>query len=298
MTRRVALIVALTSSVAAAQQLSRDDIASLAKVQVAITVAHDSIDARLSKAGNKKPKNQRELQDSLRAEVEMILHHGGLSEAEYQRRTYLVSTDSTARRLFDSVVVVLTGAPLPGQVARAPTVPVPAGPAGIHLGHIVNAFGDTPNGMGLLPLALAEARTALQHAQLATRQPTNLDYMKTHAGHVINAIDPTIVNAGPGLGYGLKKAIVGVARHTDLAVTAEAASSAVTMHGKQAATAAATTATRVDELLAIAQKVQAATDAAAAATLVTQMAAMAEQLGLQAVDEHVKGMLVTPAPPR
>ena len=34
--------------------------------------------------------------------------------------------------------------------------------------------------------------------------------IQTHAGHVINAIDPTIVAQGPGLGYGVKKAAQGV----------------------------------------------------------------------------------------
>ena len=39
--------------------------------------------------------------------------------------------------------------------------------------------------------AMAEARVAVQHAGLAARNPANLDAMKLHAGHVINAVDPT-----------------------------------------------------------------------------------------------------------
>src|SRR5437867_639330 len=116
--------------------LTRDEIAALARVQVAITAAHDSSNAQRAKSGNKKGEAQQKLQDSLRAQVAEILHHGGLSDAEFRRRTFVVSSDSAARRIFDSVVVAITGAPLPGQLARGPQLPVPPGPAGIHIGHV------------------------------------------------------------------------------------------------------------------------------------------------------------------
>ncbi|HEU4997121.1 MAG TPA: hypothetical protein VFT29_20030 [Gemmatimonadaceae bacterium] len=290
--------------------LSRDDIMALARIQVAITVAHDSSNARRAKSGNKTAKAQAQLQDSLRSQIADILHHGGLTDAEYQRRTYLVSSDSATRRVFDSVVVALTGAPLPGGILRGMTVPVPPGPAGMHIGHVVNEFRDTPQTQGLLPTALGEARVAAQHAQLATRQPTNLEYMKTHAGPVIHALDPTIVTMGPGLGYGLKKSANLVANHIELAALSQGASQQVVMHSKHVATAARSAAARADQLLALAQKVLAATSAADAAAIVSQMASLADQLmagvdangdgritweqgegGLQQVDEHVKLML-------
>ncbi len=62
---------------------------------------------------------------------------------------------------------------------------------------MINAWGDTPMGAGLLPTAIAAARIAATHAGLAARQPTNLEYMKTHAGHVLNAIDPTLSKDSP-----------------------------------------------------------------------------------------------------
>jgi hypothetical protein len=288
--------------------LGRDEITQLARVQVAITTAHDSIDARFAKAGNKKDKVQAQLQDTLRAQVEEILHHGGLTEAEFRRRTYIVSTDTAARRLYDSLVVVVTGAPLPGQLARGPQLPVPPGPVGVHIGHVVNGFGDTPGLQGLLPTAMAEARIAAQHATLAGAQPTNLQYMKTHAGHVIHALDPKLIAAGPGLGYGLKRAATQVALHIEMAASAEGASPNVVAHSKHVATSARNTVQRADQLLALAQKVQAATSAAEAAALVSQMGSIANQLiagadsngdgrvtfeegGLQLADEHVRLML-------
>jgi hypothetical protein len=319
-----ALASALLAGASLAQQpqqppavpLTRDEIAVLARAQVAVGIAHDSIDAELAKPRNKTPEAQQQLRDKLRAQIAEILHHAGLTQEDYDRRTYVVSTDPPARKTFDSVVVALTGAPIPGQYVAPPgqggrgSVPVPAGPVGLHVGHVVNSFGDTPNAMGLLPAAIAEAKIAVTHAQLAARQPTNLEYMKMHAGHVINAIDPTVVAAGPGLKYGVKKAAQGVVTHIELAAAAPGASPNVVMHARHVATSARNTIQRSDELVAIAQKIMAATSAEVAASLVSQMSSLAEQLmagadknadgkitweagegGLQQADEHMKLML-------
>ena len=323
MTGRACLLIGALATTAAAQQpqatsssfvsLSRNDVVALARVQVAITTAHDSINARLAKSGNKTLKAQRQLQDTLRAQVAEILHHGGLTDQEFRRRTYIVSTDSVTRAVFDSVVVVLTGAPLPGGMMRGPQVPVPAGPVGVHIGHVVNGFNDAPGGQSLLATAIGEARVAAQHAGLATRQPDNLNYMKTHAGHVINALDPSIIAAGPGLGYGLKKAAAGIATHIELAAAAQGASPQVVTHAKHVAIAARNTSARVEQILALAQKVQSATTAEEAAALVSQIASLADQLipgadangdgrityeeregGLQHAEDHVRFMLAAP----
>src|ERR1700741_886219 len=111
---------AASAASAAAQQpagapiapMGRDEILAFARVQVAIVAARDSINARLAKSGNKTAKAQMQLQDTLLAQVEQILHHSGMSDAEYRRRTYVVSSDTATRRLFDSVVVAITNAPL------------------------------------------------------------------------------------------------------------------------------------------------------------------------------------------
>jgi hypothetical protein len=285
----------------------------LAKTQVAIARAHDSIQVQLAASRNKTAQAQRQLQDKLHSEVEEILHHSGLTQEQFQRETYIVSTDSAARRTFDAIVAEITGIPTPGQVAAAPAAPVikvPAGPVGVHIGHIVNGFGDTPGMIGLLPIAVIEAGVAAQHATLAGRQPTNLDYMKTHAGHVLNALDPTIVATGPGKGYGLKKAAAGIATHIDLAAKAPGASPNVVMHAAHIGMSARNTSLRADSIIVIAKKIQASTSATEAAALVSQMASLSNQLmagadangdgriswdqgegGLQQVQEHVNLML-------
>jgi hypothetical protein len=289
--------------------MGKDELTALAKVRVAISIAQDSIDAQLAQARNKTLAAQQGLRDKFRGQVEEIFHHSGMTEADYNRKTFLVSSDTTTRRTFDTIVAQLTGVPTPGQIVSAnKTVPVPTGPVGVHIGHVVNGFGDTPMGMALMTVATTEARTAAQHATLAARNTADLNYMKTHAGHVLNALDPTIVPAGPGLGYGLKKAATGVAMHIDLAAKAPGASPNVVTHAKHIATSANNVVARCDQLIAIAKQIQAATDAPAAAALVSQMISLSQQLmagvdtngdgqitwdegGLQQAQEHINMML-------
>jgi len=317
-----ALLFIVSAASAGAQQphtghavpaLSREEVAAVARAHVAITAARDSNNVQRAKSGNKTGQAQQQLQNQLRAQIDDILRHVGLTDTEYQRRSFVVSSDTASRRIFDSVVVAVTGAPLPGYAARAALLPVPSGPAGVHIGHVVNSFNETPTLQGLLPAAMAEARIAVTHAGLAGRQPTNLEYMKTHAGHVIHALDPSVIKVGPGLGYGVTKGAAGAATHIDLAAAAQGASPAVVMHAKHIATAARSVAERAGAALAIAQKVMAATTPAEAAALVSQMTSAVEQLiagvdvngdgritwdqgegGLQQADEHVKLMLAPP----
>ena len=100
--------------------MGKDEITALAKVHVAISVAQDSIDAQLAQSRNKTLAAQQGLRDKFRGQVEEILHHSGMTEADYSRKTFLISSDTTARRAFDAIVAQLTGVPTPGQVA-APT---------------------------------------------------------------------------------------------------------------------------------------------------------------------------------
>ncbi len=305
----------------ASAALSHEDLMALAKTQVEIGVAHDTADARLAQTKNKKPEVQQQLQDGLHTQIAEILHHNGLTEADYERRIYLVSVDPGARKDFDAMVAQISGVPTPGllpppppHVNVIPPADLPAGAVGTHIGHVINAFSDTPNGDGLLTVAIAEAKVAITHAGLAGRQPGNLDAMKLHAGHVLNALDPTIVTAGPGLGYGMKKAALGAATHIELAAKAPGASPNVTMHAAHIAQASRNSAMRADSVIAIAKQVQAATSAADAAALVSRMASMSDQLmagfdangdgrvtpeegGLQLALDHVKMMVAAEKKP-
>ncbi len=302
-----------TTSAAPVERMSEADIKAFATLHVAITRVIDSLDAQLAEAKNKTLVAQQELQKTLQGRVADLVKKSGLSMTEFERRRYLVSADGDTRKAFDVQVATITGAPLPGTVAPTPPKPliaVPPGNAGVHVGHVVNAGPDTPGELGLLPLALLESKIAAQHATLASRAPTDLAAMKLHAGHVLHALDPSIVTTGPGRGYGLKRASGGVALHIELAAKAEGAPASVTMHAPHVAASARATASRADQIIALAKAVQAATDAGEAAKLVSQMMSLADQLergadansdgrvtpdttegGLQQVQEHINLML-------
>ncbi len=281
--------------------LSAKEVAELAKLHVAISVVQDSADAELAEPRNKTPQAQQQLREKFRADVAAVIERNGLTESEYRRRRFVVSSNHSSRVAFDSLVAKLTGAPIPGALTPAaaavtasstgmPLVPVPAGAAGVHVGHVVNAFGDTPGGMGLLPTAMIEASVAAQHAALAVRASTDLAAMKLHAGHVLNALDPTLEPKGPGRGYGVRKAATGVANHIELAAKADGASADIKMHSAHVAAAARGALGRVDQVIALAKQVQAATDASEAAKLVTQMASLCDGV-IKGVDVNSDGRI-------
>jgi len=163
-----------------------------------------------------------------------------------------------------------------------------------HIGHVLDGFNGTPMNMGLLPTAMAEARTAAQHAGLAAKS-TTLAMLQTHAGHVINAIDPTIVAQGPGAGYGVKKAAMGVAQHAGLAANAAEANAMVKTHSTHVSTAANNVVAMADEIVAIAQKIRASTSLEEAQKLATEMQTKAEQL-TTGVDANGNGQITWDKP--
>jgi hypothetical protein len=148
----------------------------------------------------------------------------------------------------------------------------------VHLDHVMNSFKDTPKQMGLLPTALAEANTAIQHAAMAAKATDNLDQMKLHAGHVIHAVDPSVEMKGPGLGYGVKKAAAGVAQHVELAARAPSATANQKTQALYVARWATNVVTWADDVISVGQEIQKATTASAAAAAVTELKELTAQL--------------------
>ena len=62
-------------------------------------------------------------------------------------------------------------------------------PVHIHIGHSSDAFRSAPDGMGLLPAAVAEAGIAQQHATLAGSDPSSLQGLQRHMDPGINPLD-------------------------------------------------------------------------------------------------------------
>ena len=131
----------------------------------------------------------------------------------------------------------------------------------VHMGHVLTGWQDTPDEMGLLPTAQAEAEIAAQHAGFAASRPDDLDWMKLHVGHVLHAIDPSVEPAGPGLGYGVHQAAQGVAQHVRFAADSEDASDNVDLHATHVETSAGNVVAWSERIVDLGQRVQAASSA-------------------------------------
>jgi hypothetical protein len=139
-------------------------------------------------------------------------------------------------------------------------------PAHLHLLHVMTNWRDTPGGRGFLPVAIDEARVAVEHARLAARA-ASLDDIHLHAGHVVHALDPAVQPNGPGAGYGVKKGIGGAIQHLGLAMSADGATDDMTAKASVAVASLSQIASLVDQAIAAARNTQSAADSAAAARL-------------------------------
>ena len=175
-------------------------------------------------------------------------------------------------------VAVLAGGNLAAQQSAAHN----------HIGHVTDAWRDTPDGQGLLPAAVAEAEIAARHAGLAASDPSNFAGMKRHTTHVLHAVDPSQIENGPGLGYGVKRGAAGAAQHITAAANSEGASGAVQTHAVHVATSAQNTVARADQIVALAQRIARTTTAADAAPLVAELNGLAQAL-LSGVDANGDG---------
>jgi hypothetical protein len=144
-------------------------------------------------------------------------------------------------------------------------------PPHLHIGHVMTNWRDTPGNVGFLIAAVSDAKVAAIHAKLAGRDPNNLDDMKLHAGHVLNALDPSIEPKGPASGYGVKKAAAGALQHLDFAAKAEGASDNVKTHAVHVSASLSDAIQWTDQAIAAAQKIRAAGSAAEAAPLVKEL---------------------------
>jgi len=105
-----------------------------------------------------------------------------------------------------------------------------------HMKHVYEGWKTTPNGAGFLPTALEEANIALTHATIALKKDTDLSWLQLHATHVAQALSGQ--NKGPGLGFGMVPAAMGVAKHIELAAKSPGASANVKTHAEHVSTSA------------------------------------------------------------
>jgi hypothetical protein len=151
-------------------------------------------------------------------------------------------------------------------------------PAHAHIGHVADGFRGTPDREGLLPTAMSEAEIAHRHATLAAEDPTNLEGMQRHAGHVLHALDPDTVESGPGNGYGVLTAAGRAVQHIELAAISQGSSEGIETHANHIATAASNALANAEEAIDLAEEIQEAETAEEAAELLGRLTALTDAI--------------------
>jgi hypothetical protein len=203
--------------------------------------------------------------------------------------TPIANQDAMGLPLYAGRPVRLTGELRDGAIF---ITRVEAIPAHLHIGHVMTNWRDTPGTRGFLPVAVDEARVAAIHAKLAVKGAT-LDEMKLHAGHVLNALDPSLEPKGPGAGYGVKKAAAGALQHLDYASKADGITVNITTQAVSVSAALNDVVRWTDQAIAVAGKARAAADTAEASRFVTELDSLTAQItaGLQQAQTHMGQML-------
>jgi hypothetical protein len=128
------------------------------------------------------------------------------------------------RRLMIAALVVAGAAVLFAGSASAQAM--------AHLGHVMESWNDTPGKVGLITILEQEAKIANQHANYGKSNPA------THMPHVRHALDASSESGGPGKGYGVLKAAMGVAAHMKFAAESPDATDSIKAHSVHIITSA------------------------------------------------------------
>jgi hypothetical protein len=201
----------------------------------------------------------------------------------------IANQDAIGLPLYAGRLVRLTGEAKSGAIF---VTKVEAIPAHLHLGHVMTNWRDTPGARGFLPVAIDEARVALQHARLAAKA-AGIDEITLHVGHVLHALDPTANPEGPGAGYGVKKAATGAQQHLEFAAKAEGASDALIAEAALVSTTLSTVLRGVDAAVALGQKAKAAAGTADVARIAADLAALVLEIdeGLEPAQTRMTALL-------
>jgi len=92
----------------AGQPISVETLTAYARAYLAVAAVRDSVQVQLAAPKNKTAEAQAELRDRLRARVTGIIGEHGMTEDEYRRITYRISTDLEQRKAFESIIATLT----------------------------------------------------------------------------------------------------------------------------------------------------------------------------------------------
>lgn len=177
-------------------------------------------------------------------------------------------------------VVVVSGAVAGVGLLAAAAAQAQEG-AHAHILQVVNPEAASVAELGFLRQAMGEAGTAAEYASFAAggqQRPGDLEAMKTHAGNVMHALDPTRMDGGPGLGFGLLVASRQTIAHARMAAGAPDASDNVRTHARHVVSCVRNTLVRADRMLEITERILATDSAEEADRLSDELDGLAFQL--------------------
>ena len=172
---------------------------------------------------------------------------------------------------------ILASAALAAALLVAAPVASAQSDAHRHIAHVADTFHDTPEKVGLLAAAQAEADVAARHADLAARNG-DLAGIQLHIVRVLHAIDPTTYDSGPGTGYGLIRAASGCADHIGMSGESDDASDAVRDYSIHVQTSCQNVVNWARDVAEKGAAVAAATDMAVAKAIAEEVAAITKAI--------------------
>jgi hypothetical protein len=160
----------------------------------------------------------------------------------------------------------------------------------VHVGHALTGWVDTPGKKGLFVVAEDEAEAAIQAADRALQNKTNLASIKANMNDVLHAIDPSVQATGKGHGYGLKKALIGAKEHITFAAESDDASPNIKSGARAFAQNITPVIDRCDLVVALAQTVKQSRNRGEAAALTEEIRNVAVRI-LEGHDEDNNGVI-------
>lgn len=150
-----------------------------------------------------------------------------------------------------------------------------------HILQVVNPGAEAVEELGFLTQAVGEAGTAAEYASFAAggqERPGDLRAMKTHAGNILHALDPTRMDSGPGLGFGLFEASRNTIEHLEMAAATTDATDNVRTHARHVVSCVRNTIERARRMLEIVERILATESAEEADRLSDELDTLGFQL--------------------
>jgi ElaB/YqjD/DUF883 family membrane-anchored ribosome-binding protein len=85
----------------------QEELTTFATAHAAIEKLRDQIQHELAESGNKTDAEQKQLREKLQKQIVRILASQRMTEEQYQRLTYEISTDPERRRLFEEALALI-----------------------------------------------------------------------------------------------------------------------------------------------------------------------------------------------